>query len=116
MLLDGDYHLGQPIVHLIGDPAPLLLLGHHELAEQLPEPALALGKLRGTLHDPLFEGVVEVPDFLFGQLALGDVTAHADQPYDLPAAVSQGHLGRREPPTVARLVHDGLLPTDQGLA
>ncbi len=73
MMVGGARHLGQPIVHLVSNPAPLLFLARHELADKHPKQALAFGQLRGALRDPLLEGLVETPDLLLGPLALGDV-------------------------------------------
>src|SRR5215213_5325895 len=72
VLLDGDDHLGEAIMHLVGDPAPLLLLGHDELAQQLSETTLAFGKLRSALGYSLLKGLVEVSDLLLSLLALSD--------------------------------------------
>jgi hypothetical protein len=65
-------------VHLVGHPVPFLLLGHHKLAEQVLEPALAFGQPRSALGDPFVEGFVETPDLFLAPLALGDVASDAE--------------------------------------
>src|SRR5215211_4536369 len=61
VLLDGDDHLGEPVVYFVGYPAPLLFLGHDELAEKFSEPAFSLRELCGSDRHPLLQGLVEVP-------------------------------------------------------
>src|ERR687893_1322845 len=45
VLVGGGSHLREPVVNLVGDPAPLLLLGDENLADQLLQPLRGIGEL-----------------------------------------------------------------------
>ena len=101
MLVCGDRHLGRPVVHLVGHPAPLLFLGCHELTDQVLEPTLALDQQRGTLGDLLLEGLVQAPDLFLGLLALGDLADDREYEASGPAVRivyrSDGAQGQLDP-------------------
>ncbi len=58
MMVGGARHLGQSVVYLVSDPAPLLFLGRHEPADQMSEQALAFGQLCSAFRDSPLEGLV----------------------------------------------------------
>src|SRR5918997_3282675 len=45
VLVGGGGYLREPVVNLVGDPAPLLLLGDQNLADQLLQPLRGIGEL-----------------------------------------------------------------------
>jgi hypothetical protein len=106
----GDNRLDQPVVYLAGHPAPFLLLGRHQLADQHFKLALALGQGRGALGDPPLESLVEAQDLLLRLLAFGDVPH--DSEHEASAAIrflhgAYGAQGQLDPDLLAILSHGG---------
>ena len=74
--MSGRRQLRQPVVHFVGDAAPLLFLGQEELANQVFQGALTLS-----------ERLVQRIALHFGALALGDVADDCSE--HAPAAQAQ---------------------------
>src|SRR5215217_1387082 len=53
-LMGGNSYLSKPVMHLVCDPAALLLLRRDQLADKLFEPALAFGQL--AVEPPVLQG------------------------------------------------------------